>query len=127
MYTCSAICGTCSAVCGGSSPAAQTHWVSVVVTRVVPTQGVCEDTVLGAVGLVVVGRAVPLVPQEQVYSTASTTAVHICVIVIVFGRVVEVGVAVVYDSIVGSILVNGLEEQLVVVLHKRVSKLLNSR
>ena len=118
---------TCSAVYGGSSPAVQTHWVSVVVTRVVPTQGVREDTVLGAVGLVVVGRAVPLVPQEQVYSTASTTAVHICVVVIVLGRVVEVGVAVVYDSIVGSVLVDGLEEQLVVVLHKRVSKLLNSR
>ena len=84
------------------------------------TQGVCEDTVLGAVGLVVVCRAVPLVPQEQVYSTAGTTAVHICVVVIVLGRVVEVGVAVVYDSIVGSVLVDGLEEQLVVVLHKIV-------
>ena len=96
------------------------HWVSVDVTAVVSTRGVCEDTVLGAVGLVVVGRAVPLVPQEQVYSTAGTTAVHICVVVIILGRVVEVGVAVVYDSIVGSVLVDGLEEQLVVVLHKIV-------
>ena len=101
---------TCLAECGGSGPAGQTHWVSVAVAGVVSVRVVGVDAVLGTVCLVEVARAVPLVTQVQVYGAAGVTAVHICVVVIVLGRIVEVVIAIVYKSVCGAILVPDLVE-----------------
>ena len=115
---------TCLAECGGSGPASQTQWVSVGVAGVVSVRVISVDAVLGTVCLVKVARAVPLVTQVQVYAAAGVTAIHICVVVIVLGRVVEVVVAVIYKSVCGAILVPDLVEQLVAVLHKRMCQII---
>ena len=107
---------TCYAVGGGAGPSVQAHRVSIRVTAVVTGAVVGVYAVPGAVGVVVVGRAVPLVPDIEVDVRASASPVHVSVIVIVFAGIVEVIVTVVHDCVVTAILVHRLVEQLVVVL-----------
>ena len=79
---------------------------------------VCVYTVPIAVVLVVVGGAVPLVSDVQIYVGASVSAVHISVIVRVLRRVVVVVIGIVHDWIVGAIFVHAFPKELEVVLWK---------
>ena len=80
------------------------------------------DTVPGAVGVIEVGWTVPLVTDKQVHIQASIAPIHVVVVVIVLGWQVVIVVVVVNNSIIGTILIQHLVENLVVVLQGKLYK-----
>ena len=107
---------TCLTVGRGTSPPINTNRVPVRVTCVMSIRIVCEDAVSRAVGLVVVGWTIPLVTYVQVHIGTTRTTVHVCVVVVVFGWVIKVVVAVVHNGIVSPIFVHCFEVKLVIIL-----------
>ena len=115
FFTCTHL-QTCGAVGGGARPALQADWIAVGVAAIMPGIVVSVDAVTRAVGVVVIGRAVPLVANVEVDIASSASAVHVPVVVIVLAGVIVIGVAVVDDSVDAAVLIHDFVEQLVVVL-----------